>query len=408
MKKINQWMHQNILKVIAWYLVAQPVIDVLTNLIPTDSNFSISMIIRFGFLAFFLYYFIVVCKSKFKQGSLALLGIIGLYIALFIIHLTGSNLFYEIQNVIKTFYFPTLFICLFNIGYEKKDLIKRDDLTLMLGIYTLIIVVAEITHTAYSSYAVTKVGHVGWFKTANEVGAILAIILPVLFSEVIAHRRPSQVILLVITVVAILIMGTKTPLLSLAICFILFVIKGMQILKQKKKYRLLAGAIGACVALVIAFIILIPLTPIYQNTLVHSEYLKIDSIQELFKNPKIWDHFFLGERGKFLTQTFELYQQAPLLDKLLGIGYDVPRKMIEMDFFDLLLRQGIVGFVIYFITPIYLMVSSHTKKDKTYLVSVVMGVVIAFVVGHVFLAPAVSFIMAILLLKWNQKGAQYE
>ncbi|MBJ7988196.1 O-antigen ligase family protein, partial [Bacillus cereus] len=64
-----------------------------------------------------------------------------------------------------------------------------------------------------------------------------------------------------------------------------------------------------------------------------------------------------SDRDKFLKVYKQYYKDAPLSQKLFGMGYagnyTVKIKLIEMDFHDLFFAFGIVGFLIYLIPLLY-------------------------------------------------------
>jgi len=113
-----------------------------------------------------------------------------------------------------------------------------------------------------------------------------------------------------------------------------------------------------------------------------------------------------------MVETQQMFLEAPLLQKLFGMGYagnylDTP-KLIEMDFLDLFYSYGIVGFFVFLLPFIYaiatITINFKLNKSKLYklefglvLCSLILGLAIAFIAGHVLFAPAVSIYLAVLL-----------
>lgn len=67
-----------------------------------------------------------------------------------------------------------------------------------------------------------------------------------------------------------------------------------------------------------------------------------------------------------------------------------------MDYYDIFYRHGVVGTILYFL-PFLL----HIKRKytmTTYL-SILLIFILAFFSGHIFVAPSVSFLVAIILTR---------
>ena len=110
---------------------------------------------------------------------------------------------------------------------------------------------------------------------------------------------------------------------------------------------------------------------------------------------------------------------AELIEKLGGIGYiegygtdKVSIKMVEMDYIDIFLRQGIIGFTIYMVIYLYFLIlaikrylesKSFTKK-VTYLLACFLTIILSFFTGHIIMAPAVSILVVLILTAKDKKG----
>ncbi len=119
-----------------------------------------------------------------------------------------------------------------------------------------------------------------------------------------------------------------------------------------------------------------------------------------------------SDRDKFLKTYKQYYKDAPLSQKLFGMGYagnyTDKIKLIEMDFHDLFFAFGIVGFLIYLIPLLYFgiklfirMITNFKKimKVKYMLLAstLVLSLGIGFMSGHVLTAPAVSIFFVVIL-----------
>ena len=99
-----------------------------------------------------------------------------------------ESIWYELQNTFKCFYFPIMFICIYNCYKKnKKDISKM--LSNLFVVYLLFILIPNVLNLGFGSYEITKKGSIGWFYTANEVGAIISILMPFYLSEIINKKN---------------------------------------------------------------------------------------------------------------------------------------------------------------------------------------------------------------------------
>jgi hypothetical protein len=388
MQKLNCYLKKNIILIVSFLMILQPVIDVIIGLSKYANILtSLTSLLRIIILLFFLYYFIFVGKIRDRKKVYCLFSIVALYLLFFFVNMNYS--FLELKSALRTFYFPLILLSFYCIKEEQKTFIDRKYLFISLGIYAFVIIFGFITNTAFNSYEVAKVGTSGYFYAANEIGNIIAILLPLLFSFVFNKINWKKIVFFALIIIVIFILGTKTPFISLLICFIYYYIKKFN---YKNIIKLL---ILPLVAIIFLFII-IPLTPIYKNTLIHASFLKLNNISQIIKNPSLFDHFVLGSRLKFLKENTNIYLHSDINDQLLGIGYLHNTKESEMDFNDILYRQGIIGFIVYFGVVINILLSNkNTKRDWLLIILILL---ITTIVGHVITAPSVGTFVASLLL----------
>lgn len=285
-------------------------------------------------------------------------------------------------------------------------------------IYLLFILVPNVLNLGFGSYEITKKGSIGWFYTANEVGAIISILMPFYLNEIINKKnKPIIFLSIIIIFYTLTTMGTKGPLLSFGIILIYYFIKYYKKIIKEKKYKALGIMTTSFIIVILALIMIIPKTTFYKNIIIHLDFLKVEKISD-FKNPKIIDHFIFSQRLTFLNNTVKIYNKSPISSKLLGIGYidnygtdQVSMKMIEMDYFDILFRQGIIGIVIIF-GGIVMMINKkkRTKKiNDVYLLSLFLSIILALLTGHVITSPSVSIYVALIIdLIYNENIKEIE
>ena len=241
MQKVEKYLEKNIDKIITTFIWIQPIIDVLTAImLHNNMSFTIGIIIRIAFLLFMVFYLLISTKNKKKY--LIYLSITFIYILLFMINTITQkgieSIWYELQNTFKCFYFPIMFICIYNCYKKnKKDISKM--LSNLFVIYLLFILVPNVLNLGFGSYEITKKGSIGWFYTANEVGAIISILMPFYLNEIINKKnKPIIFLSIIIIFYTLTTMGTKGPLLSFGIILIYYFIKYYKKIIKEKKYKL--------------------------------------------------------------------------------------------------------------------------------------------------------------------------
>lgn len=404
---MEKFIKNNINKIISIFILISPILDLLTGVCihTLKINFTIGIIVRVLFLLFTCIITIFIFK---KKKLIIPYLIIGLYFVLYIIGMIiykNDGLFFEIQNLVKVFYFPIIFLSLYSI----KDKVNIDNKVLIktLFLYLILILIPTVFGIGYKTYEITKAGTLGFFNSANEISGIISILTPIMF---IMFKDKNSIILKIILgivyLVVILMMGTKTPLLSL--CFTIGVFIAYLVIEsiKKKKYKPIIITISVLIIGVFGLILVLPKTNFYKNIETHLDFLEVDNVMDVFKKKELIDHFIFSQRLTFLEKENKLYKESNLYLKTFGIGYldnGEETKMIEMDYFDIFYHHGIVGFLVYFSIIIYLL-KKKIKFNKTFegymlKTSFFLIVLLSFFTGHIITAPAVSIIVTIIILK---------
>lgn len=413
-------------KILYIFILMQPFIDLATSLMTRFDIFFISLgtIVKGIFVLLMLIYLFFFNRSKYKRISI-------IYIILLIIFYCGylftkpdvfmsfSAIFNEITSIFKYSYFPIFFITTINfIDQYDIDRSKIIDLfTIDLFIYSILIIIPSITNTGFNSYQNNEgYGIVGWFYSANEISAIMTIIYPLLFINLDKKFNVKDYVMIVSTIVAIIMIGTKTPFYGmLIITFILAIYYLFNVNKKTKQF---------------IFIVLILLFTIFFKTYIPANinYEKRVECQNDYYNEKTTNEkdnsklecqvaegqkvALLSGRDVLLKQSFKMYRDSKIVDKFFGIGFTNRNsinngefsKLVEMDFFDILFRFGIIGFVLYML-PVFVIILKvaisfiknlpNLNVEKIiYSYGSAIGIGIGFLVGHVFGSPAVGFYLA--------------
>ena len=381
----------NMKKILIIFLLLSPFIDLICGFFVRNNIFiTIGTIIRSVFLLFIILYTLLKYKNKFY---ISYLGLILIYFILFFMINDFSNNFIWLS---KIFYFPTILYSIYVINQNENLNISNKYIILYLLSYCIFLLLGDIIANI-NSYEIAKLGEVGWFNSANEIGAIISICLPFLCYYCFKNINIIKILLLLGVTVAILLMGTKTPLLFLILCLAIYFIKYlMKVYKKsiKKGNKIILSIL--IIGLLCIFFIL-PKTYIYENTLIHLKYLHIEKFSDLL-DLKILDHFIFGRRFTFLSNTNKIFISQNIFKIFCGLGFTTINKTIEMDLFDIFYHLGIIGFII-FIIPLIIVLKNKKKNNLEINLSLIILILTSCLTGHVLVAPSVSFLCVIIILK---------
>lgn len=394
MKKLNNTIKTNITTIIGVFLIISPFLDLFTS-IGIKYNIDqlrVGIIIRGLFMLLMIYYSIFLKDNK-KQ-TIIFLSVIFTYIALFLTKtiLINGNITYETTVIFKTFYFIILSITFINL--EKPIDIKY--YIICFTTYLLLVFIPNILNIGFNSYEIAKVGQVGWFNSANEISTILSILTPILIVYLMTKKNKIlSVLYLIIILITFFSIGTKVPILSLAIICAFYLLYSLYKLIRKKDTKKIAFILSGLLIVIISMIIFLPKTSFYKNIKIHLEYLEVDSIINIFTDVELIDHFLLGSRLKLLSQNIKTYKESSTIEILLGIGAE--HRQSEMDFFDIFINYGIIGFALIATILIILIIRQKPKYTTNTKLSLLLAITIAFLSGHVLVSPAVSIFIPLLL-----------
>ncbi len=426
------------------FILLQPVIDLITSISLTvfKIEFTAGVLIRFFMMvvgcAFVLFY----SDDKNRRRGITYLFILGgFFLVHFVINILFKSPIYlgeEIKYILKTVYFVIILVSYY---YVLSPIFKQNPegsrveryIVLAMLFIGVTMLIAGLSNTAFNSYEYEKVGHKGWFFAGNEIGAIMAICFPitVLFAikKTISLKSIYYWIPVVILIYSLSAVGTKVGFgaIILTIVISLFMLVYEHFRQKKIGSKKIATKINLITntIVIMAFGLYIPFSPIAENTLIHLSI--IDSKKEtqvvppegvnteITPDPNLnssdVENLILSGRETFLETQKTYFTEAPLSQKLFGMGYggnfEKEAKLVEMDFHDIFFSFGIIGFVIYMTPVIFMGILIISKillnvKEKfnieTVLISsgIVLGLGIAYTAGHVFLAPAVSIYLALL------------
>ncbi len=436
----------NMKNIIIIYILVHPIIDVITSLLVRNVNeiLTLGIVVRTLFMLGVATYSLIVSEKKYRIKSFIYYALLLAYMLAFLgikfsKHGT-EGILTQIKGIVKTFYLPIILVAL--IPIFKKDNIKVDNKILIYSLlgYTAVIFLARICGVGYRTYP-DKEGTFGLFFAANEIGAILASVSPILVLSLLNGEKGKVInfITLFLYIFAILEMGTKAPFFgALILAVISFIICVIRFFVADKKTYLKKGIVIICITLI--SIMALPYSPVGKNiektngvTLPKisfsfnknnnnsNEEKHEEEHKEEEEPDKKLDSLISG-RDDYLRDNMERYKASNILNKIFGIGYvvydyenPIDLKLIEMDYFDIAICDGVLGFILYFIPFVIIAVCIlkyivlNIKKviiNQDVLLmfySLVICVAVALLAGHVLNAPASGIFIAIITIELFMK-----
>ncbi|WP_270607219.1 O-antigen ligase family protein [Bacillus mobilis] len=431
------------------FIVFQPILDLLTSfsIYVLHMSATVGIVVRFAFMLLALGYLLLHHKQQGAKKYILYLCLFGIVLAIGLVNnlMVKSPVSFgeEVKFILKSVY-PI--VLLFGYIIALKELKNNEYafhkiITYFLYatlILSISIIAAMVTGTDFPSYPNSKIGSRGWFFAGNDLSSIFAIMFPivVLYSvhKTTSFSKAYYWIPTVLAMYASIMIGTKVGygaiVITLGIAlFFLFIEYMIHRKKEGKGFTYLVNTIVAAVVLG-GLLVLTPQTPIAKNMSIHLqiyEYKK--SVQEEkdrkegkvvteeeHKEGELTDSemksLIYSDRDKFLKVYKQYYKDAPLSQKLFGMGYagnyTTKMKLVEMDFHDLFFAFGIVGFLMYLLPLLYfgikIFIRLITNFKKLFSVkhmllasTLVLSLGIGFMSGHVLTAPAVSIFFVVIL-----------
>jgi hypothetical protein len=305
---------------------------------------------------------------------------------------------------------------------NKAINIKLSTLILLYLISIAFVLFPNLTNTGFNSYSEAKVGSIGWFYSANAIGNLFAFLLPFMFFYILKSKLNIVVkILIAMSILYVFVsMGTKVPVLAFMLSFVINFIYYFILWIRNKNYKLVFGSIAAFFIGIILAILLLPKTSFYKNIEIHKEYLGFNHYYEVFTDYHLLDHFVFSQRLTFLKNTNNNFKNVSTIEKVLGMGYienygteKEVDKTIEMDYFEVFYRHGIVGCILFYLVVIpFIYVFIRTKHEKSLLnmefkLSMAIILLLSLFSGHVLVTPSISIFVALIINIFINKDNYY-
>ncbi len=398
-------------KIILWYLLAQPVVDIATSfLVRAGIDLTIGVVFRalfLGFLGLYLLFFYRGPKRKLVVGYIA--AVIA-FVAVQIVFLFAKGgtavLFTNLKETIKVFYFPCILVAFWALYRQFGYLVSERSLVAIGVFYTVTIFVSFVTDTSFQSY--NGNGYCGWFYAANEISAITIILSPIVFyyftnraayTSLLESPWKKRLPLVLIGAFSVLLMlfassylATKAALLGVVaylLCFLIWSVFRLEITRDKLHLFRLITAFLMLLVLTVIFFLASPIKYHLTERLPWFHYVVVQTgvtappattteppittteppvtttspatTQALIPaapttNSKFYRiaNWLLSSRLSNSRSVLFQYAESSGAHKLLGLGYtQLPDYRydvtiaVEMDFLCVLYRHGLVGLFLF-------------------------------------------------------------
>lgn len=308
----------------------------------------------------------------------------------------SSELLDDLTYAMKLFYPIAVLLTLWSFA-EKKQVsegIVENIFRYYSVIAPLTLIIPTIFGLGFDSYA--SGGVKGFYFANNEIN--IALVCTVIYSmdKVVESFSLKNLVILFINVLAILLIGSKTSLVSIIIVGCIFT--GRQLKRKSKKA---IAYVGAMLAILLAMLFLLK-----------------DTIRQFYER-NVYLYNLLAENGNildFLTSS-RTQRIVPIFTKNIvegdmgvmkfftGIGhshqYDSQNlfSLVEMDFFDTLFWYGAIAAV--FVLVAYLKIFMENTKNGgrfAYKLMFVMVFIFSLIAGHVWYSALAGEVFALVCL----------
>lgn len=439
------------------FILLQPILDLLTAfcIMVLKIDTTIGVITRL--FVMFLSGIYILIQTK-KQGNIKYILYIILVGIVFTIGLVNNKLTKDpmvlteemkfIAKALYPFVMLTCYVFVFKSLKEKSHSKMRNYITYASLIIGVVMVASITTGTDYNSYEWVKLGSRGWFYAGNELGSILAIMCPIVILYSIEKTKsigkayywiPS-----ILVVYSLFAIGTKVGVGaifgSMAIAVVMCFIQAFTQRKDGKKHAYLLNGFLAMTVFV-GILAYTPFSPFMKNMGFHFQLIEQEQSakKEEKKKEEAKEHkppvtqqekekekekekvaekkeetqaLIFSGRQLFEQMYKDFYNEAPMSQKLLGMGYagnykEQP-KLIERDFHDWFYSFGIIGFILLVIPFLYFGIKFiaciftkfkqiFTVKYAMVIAAILLGLGISFMAGHILIAPGVSFYLVVIM-----------
>lgn len=379
---------------------------------------SFGQITRTLIMMISLYYIANYDSKKIKNIVLVFVFFITSIMLSFIIdHNSIHGLKLDIKIFYRIFYFIVFTQLL--VMFTKKNIIKEDlirkAIYKSMYIIPVLICISYLLGISKSSYAYGNIGIKGTFISLNALNASLIAMFVFALDKIYLEKKLIDIIGLIIILISLIMLGTKSSFIFIALIFITFIVVFLKNTGLKnwslKSTFLLIGILFASMGILQLFF----------KTTIDS----IVSMQLYFISNNDLLTYLLSGRNKLLEAGYSTYiDNLNIKNIIFGMGsYNVQVdifsivnkasggiKNIEMDLFDILFSYGVIGTIIIYTYALklpYNYIKKNFNINRPYIIALISLLIYGLLGGHVFDSPMVTTILASCIAAIYCKKSEY-
>lgn len=421
---------ENLNKILWFYLLLNPFLDIvsgsyiyyqyghLLNVNEASIGLTPSLVIRMAMLLFFAVYILIMRDKKAILAAVPMIVAFCLSVASEYVRLGSVNEMTDAQYFTKFFY--NILILFVYADYCKTCGLSRDELLerihKMLCIVSFIlvagIIIPFIFDFGFFTYA-DRFGYRGFrgiYYSGNDITATLMLITPITLCNYLSLSSRKRLgwkrwlfygLAPVLSTLCLLLIGTKTAYMAVAICVVLILLYGIfRKLRCSRSDRTLLGVVIYALAVLVSMALL---SVVAQHSVFASILNSFSGIDSAAKEST--QTLVLSGRQIKLHDTLSLFKNGGPATWVFGLGRGAVTKVIEMDVFEVLFYYGVFGAVcmlwiyckagINFIAGFFKHINFNTLGAFISLGTCVCYFIIA---GHVLFSVTSGFFFAFLIV----------
>jgi len=374
-------------KLFAFLILLTPIVDTINGwyVITFQSDgFSLGTIYRGTMICYYIY---ILFKYKSKKINY-LLALLYFPIKALIYGLYYGSLIQYLSYAMK-WIFPVLTIMTFEQVYRKENRRGYQDVLKILDFFSvimpLLLVVEYILGVGLLSYY--DAGFKGLYYSTNDIAFALTTLFIYSFFKLMRDFNWKNIICVLINVVAIVVLSTKSCILFVVITIVYY---GAISWKNRKSIRNYGFVIFSL--LIGVYILLRTMTDEIGSIFIrYSNMWEYSQSNNVFKDLLT---FLTSGRTNRIDTFFSLNSEDMFSVRNLLFGWVVPDNahVIEMDWHDLLCQYGILGLIL--VLSFYLIIYIKRKNDEHVYIFIIGMICVTFS-GHVISGAMAGTIFAL-------------
>lgn len=334
---------------------------------------------------------VIVRLYKYKTAFLSFYLLL-LYIAWYFLHLSLINVDFVSPMLLLSKFLSLLFlyayfrICIFT--FPLKTTFYARNVMVIAWLVVAFNVIVGLMGYGIPSYGedAEEMGVKGFFFAGNELGGIMAVLVPFIVYLVLMNLSGIKAILAYVVIILVgVLIGTKS---SILVTLLSVIIVPILYMSFTKRLRLLFGLV------IIAFVAFHFFADMFEDFSIGA----LDRWIYFYDTGGVSRLVFSG-RDDFWEFKKELFFNSGIVSQLFGIGAE--GKFVERDHLDFLLIFGYFGLVFIVLFFLYLLVVAIRYRHNNSMVKVIIfsdGLVlgIGYMAGHVWFSAMASLYIALL------------